>query len=126
MDLTYFIDYQCRVINRAVREFKTTYTQTIEKIEKFNVFLYKSGLLKKLSTREQIIFQVANSGVATTFTVTEAAENLNCSYNTAATAFRNLVKLKLFSKAKVGKEWVYRLNSQDDILTNWKQAGGRI
>lgn len=130
MDLTYFIDYQCRVINRAVKEFKTTYTQTIEKIEKFNVFLYKSGLFKKLSTREQIIFQVANSGVATTFTVTEAAENLNCSYNTAAAAFRNLVKLKLFSKAKVGKEWVYRLNSQDDILTSWKPSkagsGGRI
>lgn len=121
MDLTYFIDYQCTIINRAIKSFKKTYTANIEKIRKFNSFLYKSGLFKKLSSREQILFQVAKNGVSDMFTATEAAENLNCSYNTASAALNNLVKLNLFNKVKIGKEWIYRMNTQDSILDSWKK-----
>lgn len=121
MDLTYFIDYQCSIINRAISSFKDTYTKSIEKINKFNAFLYESGLLRKLSPREQIIFQVANSGTSDVFTATDAAENLNCSYNTASTALNNLVKLNLFKKIKVGKEWIYSMNTQDNILGSWRK-----
>lgn len=122
MDLTYFIDYQCSIISRAIADFRNTYTDSVEKIRKFNLFLYESGLIRKLSPREQIIFQVANSGTADYFTIRETAENLNCSYNTAATALNKLVKLGLFNKAKSGKEWIYTMNSQDKIIGSWKSS----
>ncbi|SCZ37993.1 Fic family protein [Pseudomonas sp. NFACC48-1] len=120
MDLTYFIDYQCRVITRAIGQFKKTYDATVVAMDKFNAFLYESGLYAKLSEKQRIVFNVAKNGGAQQFTVNSVKHNLGCAYNTASTVLNGLVELKLFSKAKDGNEWVYKMVDTAQILKNWK------
>lgn len=119
MDLTYFIDYQCSIIIRAINKFKDSYQRTLKEAEAFNVWLWKSGLYKKLSDKQQKIFQVARSGVAHFFTASNVKENLGCSYNTASSALNGLVDMKLFKKEKQGREWVFSMVSQKKILKDW-------
>ncbi|GFM78199.1 hypothetical protein PSCICM_40180 [Pseudomonas cichorii] len=120
MDLTYFIDYQCRVIARAISEFKSSYDSTVESINQFNTFLYESGLYSKLSDKQRVVFNVAKSGSNQEFTVTNVKENLGCAYNTAATVLNGLVELKLFTKRKQGNEWTYSMIDARQILKSWK------
>lgn len=119
MDLTYFIDYQCSVILRAVSEFKKHCQKIIKDIEDFNKWLWQSGVYRKLSDKQKAVFQVAKSGIAKSFTTTNVKENLGCSYNTAATVLNGLVELNLFDKQKDGKEWIYSLRDKQEIQKNW-------
>lgn len=121
MDLTYFIDYQCRVIARAIGQFRATYQATVEGMEKFNAFLYQSGLYGKLSEKQRVVFNVARSGNAQEFTITNVKENLGCAYNTAANVLNGLVDLKLFEKTKIGNEWVFSMIDTSKIISGWKK-----
>ncbi|PIO94319.1 cell filamentation protein Fic [Pseudomonas syringae] len=109
MDLTYFIDYQCQVIARAIKEFTRNHEAAVAAMDRFNAFLYESGLYAKLSEKQRTVFNVASSSDGKSFTVTDVKENLACAYNTAATVLNGLVDLKLFHKAKIGNEWVYSM-----------------
>jgi len=120
MDLTYFIDHQCGIIIRAINQFKESYKKTLEENEKFNSWLWESGLIRKLNDKQQTVFQVARSGIADTFTAINVKENLGCAYNTAASALNGLVELKLFTKKKEGREWVYRMHAPKKIIDLWK------
>jgi Fic family protein len=121
MDLTYFVEYQCKIILRAISAFKTAHKDAVENIEAFNQWLWKSGLYKQLSEKQRIIFQVAKSGVSPYFTTVNVQDNLGCSYNTAAKVLNGLVDLKLFRKEKQGKQWKFSILSQDNIKKNWKR-----
>ncbi|MNU03254.1 hypothetical protein D3C72_2472100 [compost metagenome] len=57
--------------------------------------------------------------MAKEFTAVNVKENLNCAYNTAATALKGLVELKVFEKKKLGREWVYFLRDPSSIRTDW-------
>lgn len=120
MDLTYFVDYQCRVIIRAISQFKKAYNKTLENMEAFNAFLFTSGLYGKLTDKQKAVFQVAKSGVAREFTAVNVKDNLGCSYNTAAATLNGLVELKLFKKEKIGREWVFSMLSTEQIISHWK------
>ncbi|QXI31639.1 Fic family protein [Pseudomonas vanderleydeniana] len=120
MDLTYFVDYQCRVITRAIGEFRKTYEATVESMTRFNTFLYESGLYSKLSEKQRVVFNVAKSGTAQQFTVTGVKDNFGCAYNTAAAVLNGLVDLNLFRKSKVGNEWMYEMIDATSIQKNWK------
>jgi Fic family protein len=119
MDMTYFIDYQCSVIMRAVSAFKAHCQKTVENIESFNTWLFNSGIYGKLSEKQKVVFQVAKSSPNTIFTARYIEEKLSCSYNTAATVLNGLVDLNLFDKQKDGKEWIYSLRDKQDIQKNW-------
>ena len=119
MDMTYFIDYQCSVIMRAVAAFKNHCQKTVESIESFDTWLFNSGVYGKLSGKQRIVFQVAKSSPNTIFTARYVEEKLHCSYNTAATVLNGLVELNLFDKHKDGKEWIYSLRDKQDIQKNW-------
>lgn len=118
MDMTYFIDYQCSIIMRAVAAFKAHCQKTIENIESFNTWLFNSGIYGKLSEKQRVVFQVAKNSSNIVFTARYVEEKLNCSYNTAATILNGLVDLNLFDKQKDGKEWVYSLRDKQDIQKN--------
>ena len=120
MDLTYFIDYQCSVIIRAINQFKNSYRKTLNDIEEFNNWLWQSGLYRKLTDKQKTVFQVAKNGVVQFFTANDVKENLGCSYNTASSVLNGLVKLKLFKKEKKGREWVFSMLSTNQILGYWK------
>lgn len=119
MDLTYFIDHQCQIIIRAINAFKDSYKKTLESIQGFNQWLWESGLMSKLNQNQQIVFQVAKSDMANSFTAVNVKDNLGCSYNTASSVLKGLVALKIFKKEKVGREWVYSMLSTDQIKKNW-------
>jgi len=119
MDMTYFIDYQCSVIMRAVAAFKVHCQKTVENIESFNTWLFNSGIYGKLSEKQKVVFQVAKNSPNTIFTARYIEEKLNCSYNTAATVLNGLVELSLFDKQKDGKEWIYSLRDKQEIQKNW-------
>ncbi len=120
MDLTYFLDYQCKVIVRAINQFKESYQKTLQEAESFNKWLWESGLYRKLNDKQQTVFQVARSGLAHSFTATNVKENLGCAYNTAANVLNGLVEMNLFTKVKSGREWVYTMKSQKKIIEAWK------
>ncbi len=120
MDLTYFIDYQCRIVLRAITTFRNTYQESLEGIEQFNRWLWESGLYKTLSEKQKVVYQVAKANTSHFFTAREVQENLNCSYNTAAKVLNGLVDLNLFQKEKIGREWLFSMLSPDKIQANWK------
>jgi Fic family protein len=119
LDLTYFIDYQCSVLLRAISAFKNAFKVAAEAEEKFSAWLWQSGLMRKLSDKQRIIFQVARSGIATALTANSVKNNLDCSYNTAATMLNGLVDLGIFKKHKDGREWVYQLLSPEKIKASY-------
>lgn len=119
MDMTYFIDYQCSVIMRAVAAFKAHCQKMVENIVSFNTWLFNSGIYGKLSEKQKLVFHVAKNSPNTNFTARYVEEKLNCSYNTAATVLNGLVDLNFFDKAKDGKEWIYSLRDKQDIQKNW-------
>lgn len=119
MDLTYFVDFQSRIIIRAISEFKKAYQRTLDDMTEFNVFLYKSGLFGKLSDKQKVVLQVAKSGTADVFSATNVKENLGCSYNTASTVLNGLVEMKLFQKRKEGREWIFTMLPTKQIMKSW-------
>lgn len=120
MDLTYFIDYQCSIITRAVSDFNKHCQKTLAGIESFNKWLWSSGIYGKLSDKQKTVFQVAKSNQIAIFTTTNVKENLGCSYNTAASVLNGLCELNLFDKRKEGKEWIFYLLEQDKIQHAWR------
>jgi len=120
MDLTYFIEYQCGIILRAINDFKQAYKKSLEDIETFNSWIWQSGLYKKLSEKQRVVFQVAKSGTAKYFTSANVKENLGCSYNTASSVLNGLVELGVFSKQKKGREWLFYMLDKGKIQNNWQ------
>jgi Fic family protein len=109
LDLTYFIDFQCSVVLRAVASFTEAYRKSLDDAQQFDCWLRESGFLDQLTEKQRALFQVARSGVAKEFTAVNVKENLGCSYNTASATLNGLVALKLFEKRKMGREWVFFL-----------------
>ena len=116
MDLTYFIEYQAGIIIRAIDKFKQAYTSAALQIDQFNVWLFNSGLYKKLTDKQRMVFQVAKSGTVKQFTSRNIEKNLGCSYNTASAVLNGLVDLKLFKKVKEGREWVYVMEDKEQAV----------
>ncbi|QIL90061.1 Fic family protein [Microbulbifer sp. SH-1] len=121
MDLTYFIEYQSKIVVRAIEKFKKAYKDAALEIERFNRWLWDSGLYKKLNDKQRTVFQVAKSGDVQEFTIRNVEHNLGCSYNTAAAVLNGLVKQKLFYREKNGREWVYFMKGKDKIIESWRK-----
>jgi len=119
MDLTYFIEYQSGIVIRAIEKFKKSYQNAALEIERFNSWLWESGLYNKLNDKQRTVFQVAKSGTVIGFTIRSVEKNLGCSYNTASSVLNGLVKLKLFYKVKEGREWVFFIHDRDQIVGTW-------
>ncbi|MHC8412799.1 Fic family protein [Pseudomonas sp. Hz4] len=113
LDLTYFIDFQCSVILRAVSGFTEAYRKSLVYAESFDRWLLESGFFDRLTEKQRAVFQVAESGMAKEFTAVNVKENLDCSYNTASATLNGLVELEVFEKRKIGREWVFFLRAQN-------------
>lgn len=111
LDLTYFIDFQCSVILRAVSGFTEAYRKSLVNTDRFDRWLIASGFFDRLTERQRAIYQVAKSGMAKEFTAVNVKENLDCSYNTASATLNGLVELNVFEKRKIGREWVFFLRA---------------
>lgn len=123
-DLTYFFEYQCKIISEALCNFKELYEKTRDEINKFNSWFFESGLYTKLSMHQKTILQVAKRGISSIFTIRDVEKNLGCSYNTAASVLNGLVDFGLFQKEKHGRTWIYHMLDMDLIInshnTSWE------
>jgi len=119
MDLTYFVDYQCAVINRAIGTFRATYEKTLQGMQAFKAFLYQSGLYTRLNDKQKTVLQVAQRNRGEEFTATTVKDNLGCSYNTASAVLNGLVEHQLFNKRKDGREWVYFMIPAQKLIKGW-------
>lgn len=122
LDLTYFIDYQCEVIGRAIALFQENFQRVARDIEEFDAWLDQSGLNRRMSHRHQLVLQVARAGLANVFTITNVADRLGCSYNTAAKVLNDLVDYGLFRKRKAGREWLYNMRQRREIISDWRDV----
>lgn len=120
MDLTYFIEYQGKVVTRAIEKFEEAYKNARSANEKFTKWLWNSELFQKLNHRQRTVFQIAQSGDIPEFTARAVERNLKCSYNTASNDLNELVKLGVFERRKSGRQWVYFMKDKDQILKSWK------
>ena len=120
MDLTYFVEYQSSIILRAINDFQAAYKKSLIDIEAFNNWIWESGLYKKLSEKQRVVFQVAKSGTSKFFTSVNVKDNLGCSYNTASSVLNGLVELGVFSKQQQGREWLFFMRDKGDIQNNWQ------
>lgn len=116
LDLTYFIEFQCSVIQRAVSRFTDVYRKSLAYTEDFERWLMASGFFERLTQRQRALYQVAKSGVAKEFTASNVREHLGCSCSTAMSALNGLVGLQVFEKRKMGSEWVFFLRSPASVL----------
>ncbi len=116
LDLTYFIEFQCSVIQRAVSRFTDVYRKSLAYTEDFERWLMASGFFERLTQRQRALYQVAKSGVAKEFTASNVREHLGCSCSTAMSALNGLVELQVFEKRKMGSEWVFFLRSPARVL----------
>lgn len=118
LDLTYFIEHQCKVILHSINKFRKSYVDAKKTMEEFDKWVYESGLFRKLSENQRVLFSAAKSKLEVTFTANSVSERLECAYNTAATALNGLCSLGIFRKRKVGREFVYSMKSLKAIKEN--------
>lgn len=111
LDLTYFIEFQCAVVLRAVVGFTTVYRKSLADTQDFQRWLTSSGVIAQLTERQRAVYQVAKSGEAKEFTASNVAENFSCSGSEAASILEGLDQLQLFERRKMGREWVFFLRS---------------
>ncbi|MBE8232468.1 MAG: Fic family protein, partial [Endozoicomonadaceae bacterium] len=116
MDLTYFVDYQCKIIVRSIAAFKKVYEKSFNDVNEFNTWLWNSGLYRKLNDKQRAIFQIAKNDKSNDYTATSVMNGLGCSYNTASSVLNGLVKLGVFIKYKEGREWRFKINSMEKIM----------
>ena len=109
MDMTYFIEYQCSIVMRAIAAFKRHCQKVLDDVQLVNQWLHQSDIYRQLSEKQRALVHIAKVNQTILFTARYAEEKLGCSYNTAAAALNGLVELGVFAKQKDGKEWVYRL-----------------
>jgi Fic family protein len=122
LDLTYFIEFQCSVISRAVGGFIDVYRKSAAYAEDFERWLMSSEFFNRLTKKQQAVYQVAKSGTAKEFTTGNVMEHLRCSYKTAMSTLEGLVQLQIFERRKMGREWVFFLRSPMKTLGDLRRS----
>ncbi|WP_417345761.1 Fic family protein [Ferrimonas sp.] len=107
-DLTYFIDYQCQVIERAVNNFVSFVQRSITERHQFDQWMYESRLMSVLNTRQSLIVSMIASGRQTVFVVKELQERFSVSNNTTRNDLEQLADLGFLIRQRQGRSVIYR------------------
>lgn len=119
MDLTYFVNYQCDIVSRAVREYIDYIQQMIETRARLKQWLYDSGIYAKLNPRQQDLAAIAISQPGVLFTAGEVRDRMRVSENTARDDLKKLTALGLMRAIKEGKGNVYLSPKSLHELKKW-------
>lgn len=106
-DLTYFIVYQLRIIERAVNEFLAYIEKKRRDFYDLMVWLEDTGIQKQLNYRQGHLLKKALSNPGRSFTVNEVKHDYGVSEGTARSDLERLLKLKVLAKAKDSKTHIY-------------------
>lgn len=119
MDLTYFVNYQCEIVARAVQEYIDYIQNLIKTREQLNSWLYQSGLFSQLNTRQRDLALMAVNQPGVLFSAVEVADRLGVSENTARDDLKKLVQLGMMSTLKEGKGNLYTSPKNIHDLQKW-------
>lgn len=122
MDLTYFVDYQCQIILRALKRFTETYQTNVTAIQDFNMWVAKSGLFGVMTEKQRAIMYsaIGNKGMQLTTNMVKA--KLHCSYNTAASALKGMVEMGILEAKQEGRQQVFTMRPLEDIQKHWNRV----
>lgn len=90
LDLTYFVEYQCRILERAINETISKVTDAVNQARQFNLWLIRTGSSRKLTTIQQYIIQSVIVEPGRTLTVKQLEENAGIS---ASASRKNLEQM---------------------------------
>jgi Fic family protein len=109
MDMTYFIGYQSKIVIRAVEKFLQDFSALDNKYRNFKAVLASSKYYAQANENQRtVIILVHNIGIKKV-TANWVQLMMGCSYNTAVSIINGLVKLGIFKRDKVGREWHYSM-----------------
>ncbi|MBA2083013.1 Fic family protein [Aeromonas veronii] len=123
MDLTYFVDYQCSIILRALKRFTETYEKNVLEVQQFNLWMLNSGLYGKLTEKQRIILHNTRNACGLKMSANFVKDKLDCSYNTASNALKGMVELGLLNATAEGRQTVYSIKPLDEIKQSWDKKG---
>lgn len=119
-DLTYFIDYQCNIIERAVSNFVKFVQKTISARQQFDYWMYESGLYKALNERQKMILRNLGEGHRNLFTAKNLEQQFDISNNTARADLEKLAELNFLSKRRLGRTIDYiGLTGYENVRKAW-------
>ncbi|NDJ55785.1 Fic family protein [Enterobacteriaceae bacterium 4M9] len=119
MDLTYFVNYQCEIVSRAVREYIDYIQQIMETRAELKQWLYESGIYADLNARQRDLATVALNQPGVLFTAAEVRDRMKVSENTARDDLKKLTALGLMQSMKEGKGNVYLSPKSLHELKKW-------
>ena len=106
-DLTYFVYYQLKIIERAMTGFLSYIESKRKAFYELMGLLTESGFNKDLNFRQIQLLKKVLRNPGRIFVAKEVKNDFDVSEGTARTDLEKLVKLKLLAKVREGKTWCY-------------------
>jgi Fic family protein len=120
MDLTYFVDYQCGVVSRAVREYIEYIQGIVETRSQLKQWLYDTGVYVELNARQRDLAAIAINQPGVLFTAAEVKARMKVSENTARADLNKLTRMGLMRALKEGKGNVWLSPHSLNELKKWR------
>ncbi len=106
-DLTYFIDFQLRIIHRAIRQFLAHLQRKQQEHAELLRWLDTQGIADTLNARQGLLLRKALRHPGRAFTVKEVKHDFGVTENTARADLQKLVSLQALVPAREGKTICY-------------------
>lgn len=119
MDLTYFVNYQCEIVSRAVVEYIDYIKGIINTRTELRQWLYDSGIFNEINSRQRDLATIAINQPGVLFTAMEVSTRMGVSENTARDDLKKLTALGLMRAMKEGKGNVYLSPKSLHELKKW-------
>ncbi|WP_330985324.1 MULTISPECIES: Fic family protein [Enterobacterales] len=108
MDLTYFLDYQARILHRALDKFEEHIDAIVMRRAAVDRLLFDSGALARLTQRQVMLVNIMLAEPGESVTAAQVSEKLGVSDNTARTDLRALVRENIAEERQVnGQQTAY-------------------
>ncbi|HGF8676294.1 TPA: Fic family protein [Salmonella enterica subsp. enterica] len=102
MDLTYFIDYQCSIFERAITGILEHARTSADKLRDLDNWMFITGIHRNITGVRQLLINSAICMPDKTFTIKEFAEKAGISPSTARNHLEAMVSAGVFVKVHVG------------------------
>jgi Fic family protein len=116
-DTTYFIDFNLRLILRAIRSLHEYLARKSNEIQDVDKILGSSLLAKRLNHRQVALISHALRNPGETYSIESHRKSHNVTYPTARTDLLQLTEYGLFDQRKIGRAFAFRaiLNVQERL-----------
>lgn len=108
-DVTYFLDYNLRVIIRSLLELKEYLARKVGQIRNERLLLEEAGFAVSLNHRQLALLGSMRTNPDLIYTIESHRRSHGVTYQTARTDLLKLVELRLLESDKSGRKFTFRL-----------------